>query len=132
MSAKHRRHAPATKAYRDGELCAHRVWHDNWVVVQPSWHELEVLGSPPPASGAKQVLWQFAAEELHVIMQVVTVDVTVVVSGVIAVVCAKAAPAAKMPDKTAAETATTIAMRRIIASGIAVTRLSPLATAGTS
>ncbi len=63
------------------------------------------------------MVWQLAAVELHDIMQVVTAEVTVVVCGGTAVeVCANAAPAAKMPDKTAAETANTIATRRILAS----------------
>jgi hypothetical protein len=105
------------KVYRDGEFCAHRVWHDNWFVEQASWHDVEVLASPPPVTGTTQLLWQLAAVELHNIMQVVTADVTVVVSGVIAVVpCANAAPAVQIADDSAADIAITIAPRRIIAS----------------
>lgn len=76
----------------------------------------------PLAPGTTQVVWQLAALELHLIMQLVTVDVTVVVSGVIGVncVCAAAAvtPAMQIPNATPA-TATTIVKRRMIASQIA-------------
>jgi hypothetical protein len=54
-------------------------------------------------------------------MHVVTAEVTVVVSGVIAVgVCANATPAANIPDESAADTANTMVPRRIVASRIAL------------
>jgi hypothetical protein len=66
------------------------------------------------------VVWHLAADELHVIMQVVTAELTVVVSGVIAVgSCATAAPASNIPDESAADTASTIATRRMVDSQIA-------------
>jgi hypothetical protein len=101
--------------YRDGDCCAHTVWQDRWFVEQASWHDVEVLGSPPPVTGTTQLVWQLASMELHDIMQVVTADVTVVVSGVMAVgLCAKAA--VQTADESAADTAKTIVTRRIIAS----------------
>jgi len=98
------------------------------VVVQPSWQDVldEVALATPPtapfAPGTTQLFWQSDTAELHLIMQLVTVDVTVDVSGVIGVncVCAAAAvtPAMQIPNATPA-TATTIAKRRMIASQIA-------------
>jgi hypothetical protein len=79
-----------------------------------------VLGSPPPVTGTTQVVWQLADEELHNIMQVVTAEVTVVVCGGTAVVlCADAGPGARTAVPNTAETANTIAMRRIVTSPIA-------------
>ena len=78
----------------------------------------EVNDVLPP--GTTQVVRQLADDELHFIMQVVTAEVTVVVSGVIAVgVCANATLATDITEETAADTANTIAMRRIIASQVA-------------
>jgi hypothetical protein len=71
----------------------------------------------PLTPGTTQVVWQLAAVELHLIMQFVTVEVTVDVCGVIGVGdCAKAVPAAAMADASTAATATTIVMRRMIVS----------------
>jgi len=66
------------------------------------------------------LLWQLADVELHNIMQVVTAEDTVVVSGGTAVVpCANAVPAPRTPAPNAAETANTITMRRMVTSPIA-------------
>jgi hypothetical protein len=62
------------------------------------------------------VVWQLAAVELHCIMQLVTVEVTVLVSGVIGVgACAKTG-ADRMTDESAAETASSIVTRRMLVS----------------
>jgi hypothetical protein len=54
---------------------------------------------------------------LHLIMQLVTVEVTVLVSGVIGVgACAKAMLAVRTVDESAAVAASIIVMRRMIAS----------------
>jgi hypothetical protein len=67
----------------------------------------------PLAPGTTHVVWQLAAVELHCIMQVVTAEVTLLVSGVIGVgACAKAVPD-RMTEDTAAETANTIVTRRM-------------------
>ncbi len=97
--------------------------------MHASWQEppdevddvLEAVDTVLPP-GTTQVVRQLADDELHFIMQVVTAEVTVVVSGVIAVgVCATATPATNIAEETAADTANTIAMRRIIASQSPVT-----------
>ena len=68
------------------------------------------------------VVWQLAALELHCIMQLVTVEVTVLVSGVIGVgACAQTGPD-RMTDESAVETATSIVRRRMIVSS---PRVSP-------
>ena len=70
----------------------------------------------PLAPGTTQVVWQLAALELHDIMQLVTVEVTFDVCGVIGVndCCARAVP--NTVDESAVATASTIAARRMIAS----------------
>jgi hypothetical protein len=97
------------------------------VVVHASWQEppdevddvLEEVNDVLPP-GTTQVVRQLADDELHFIMQVVTAEVTVVVSGVIAVgVCATATRATNITEENTADTANTIAMRRIIASQVA-------------
>jgi hypothetical protein len=97
------------------------------VVVQVSWQDVldDVAVATPPARpvapGTTQLFWHSATAELHFIMQLVTVDVTVDVSGVIGVNCVCAAatvtPAMQIPHANPA-TATTIAKRRMIASQI--------------
>jgi hypothetical protein len=75
----------------------------------------------PLAPGTMHVVWQLAAVELHCIMQFVTVEVTVLVSGVIGVgACARTGPD-KMTDESAVETAKSITRRMIVSSP----RLSP-------
>jgi hypothetical protein len=97
----------------------------SWVFVHASWHDvpIEDIGAVLLV-GTTQVVWQLAADALHVIMHVVTAEVTVEVSGVIGVwpTCANAAlpmpSIIENPDenKRAAATANVIAMRRIIVS----------------
>jgi hypothetical protein len=111
--------------YREGEICAQVFEQVSWAVVQASRQD-EPMPVPVPAvacdaaidaplaPGTTQVVWQLAALELHLIMQFVTVEVTVVVSGVTGCdcSCATAAPE-RMIDKNAVETADTIATRRM-------------------
>jgi hypothetical protein len=97
-------------------------------VVQLSWQDVpiepcateadeDVVAAidAPLAPGTIQVVWQLAAVELHLIMQFVTVEVTVLVSGVMGCdcSCAKAAPD-RMTDNNAAETADATAPRRMM------------------
>jgi hypothetical protein len=107
-----------------------------WLVVQPSWQDVllelptrllvppTLLEKPvaPYAPGTTQPFWQSDAAELHLIMQLVTVDVTVDVSGVTGVngcACAKAAlrPASQIPH-VKLPTPRTIAQRRMMASNL--------------
>jgi hypothetical protein len=103
-------------------------------VVQLSWHcepiePFPIVGvdvvcaaiDEPLAPGTTQVVWQFAAVELHPIMQVVTAEVTFVVCGATGVkgcACACAAPELRTADASAVTTATTIAPHRMIVSSI--------------
>jgi hypothetical protein len=48
------------------------VWHASWLEVQPMRHAVDAVIC---AGGMRQVVWQFAACELHNIMQFVTVEV---------------------------------------------------------
>jgi hypothetical protein len=100
--------------------------------VQASWQDEPIEPFPiagvdvvcaaidaPLAPGTTHVVWHCAAVELHVIMQVVTAEVTFEVCGVTGVkdcACARAAPQPRMDDDSAAATATTIAPHRIIVS----------------
>jgi len=98
------------------------VWQVICAVVHASWHDVPEEGIGVVAlPGTTQVVWQLDATELQPIMQVVTAEVTVVVSGVIAVgvCCANATPAGTIPDESAAATSNKIAARRIIASQVA-------------
>ena len=70
----------------------------------------------PLAPGTTQVVWQLAAVELHDIMQLVTVEVTFDVSGVIGVNDCCAEAVAETADASAVDRANTIAARRMIAS----------------
>jgi hypothetical protein len=96
------------------------------VVVQPSWQDVldEVALATPPtapfAPGTTQLFWQSDTAELHLIMQLVTVDVTVDVSGTIGVNCVCAAATVTPIPNANPATATTIAKRRMIASQIAL------------
>ena len=89
-------------------------WQDEPMPVPVVIADCVAATDAPLAPGTTQVVWQVAADELHLMMQFVTVEVTVVVSGVTGCdcSCAKAAPE-RMTDKNAPETADTIATRRM-------------------
>jgi len=72
----------------------------------------------PLAPGTTQVVWQLAAVELHDIMQLVTVEVTFDVCGVIGVNDCCAEAVARTAEENIVAKANTIAARRMIASNI--------------
>jgi len=72
--------------YRDGDCCPQLVWHATWVELQLSRQvvpadefkvgagELLGLGGAVATAGNTQLVRQFAACELQLIMQFVTVE----------------------------------------------------------
>ena len=69
----------------------------------------------PLAPGRTHVVWQCAAVELHDIMQLVTVEVTVVVSGVMGCDCSCAKAALeRTADSNAAETNDAVVTRMML------------------
>jgi hypothetical protein len=83
----------------------------------------------PLAPGTTHVVWQLAADELHDIMQLVTVEVTFDVSGGTGVEASCAEAATKTIDASAVDRANTIATRRIIASTMICSRADKTRTA---